>query len=66
VELLFELQERSFQIKGRPQKSLAGHRRIVGAIERHNPEAAKAAMQRHIEDIEEILQKRLQEKSTAL
>jgi GntR family transcriptional regulator, transcriptional repressor for pyruvate dehydrogenase complex len=63
--LLFELQERSFQIKGRPQKSLAGHRRIVGAIERHNPGAAKAAMQRHIEDIEEILLKRLQEKSTA-
>ena len=55
MELLFELQESSFQIKGRAQKSLAGHRRIVAAIERHNPAAAKVAMQRHIQDIEEIL-----------
>ena len=63
MELLFELQERSFQTKGRPQKSLAGHRRIVAAIERRNPGAAKTAMQRHIEQIEEILLKRLAERS---
>ena len=55
MELLFELQESSFQVKGRSQKSLAGHRRIVAAIERRNPAAAKIAMQRHIQDIEEIL-----------
>jgi GntR family transcriptional regulator, transcriptional repressor for pyruvate dehydrogenase complex len=64
MELLFELQERSFQMKGRPQKSLAGHRRIVHAIERHKPDAAKAAMGRHIHDIEEILLRKFQQKST--
>jgi GntR family transcriptional repressor for pyruvate dehydrogenase complex len=63
MELLFELQERSFQIKGRSQKSLTGHRRIVAAIERHNPAAAKAAMQRHIEDIEQILLRKPVERS---
>jgi DNA-binding GntR family transcriptional regulator len=42
-------------VEGRPQKSLAGHRRILAAIKRHDGEAAKAAMRRHIEDVEEIV-----------
>jgi DNA-binding FadR family transcriptional regulator len=43
------------QLQGRPQRSLAGHRRILAAIKRHDAEAAKDAMRRHIEDVEEIV-----------
>jgi GntR family transcriptional repressor for pyruvate dehydrogenase complex len=58
MELLRETRERSLQVSGRPQKSLAGHRRILAAIKRHDAEAAKAAMRRHIEDVEEIVLER--------
>jgi GntR family transcriptional regulator, transcriptional repressor for pyruvate dehydrogenase complex len=55
MDLLRETRERSLQVEGRAQKSLAGHRRILSAIKRHDAEAAKAAMRRHIEDVEEIV-----------
>jgi GntR family transcriptional regulator, transcriptional repressor for pyruvate dehydrogenase complex len=55
MDLLRDTRERSLQLEGRPQKSLAGHRRILAAIKRRDPEAAKAAMRRHIEDVEEIV-----------
>ena len=55
MDLLRESRERSLQLKGRPQKSLAGHRRILAAIKRHDAEAAIDAMRRHIEDVEEIV-----------
>ncbi len=55
MDLLRETRERSLQVKGRPQKSLAGHRRILAANKRHDAEGAKAAMRRHIEDVEEIV-----------
>jgi GntR family transcriptional regulator, transcriptional repressor for pyruvate dehydrogenase complex len=55
MDLLRDTRERSLQLDGRPQKSLAGHRRIVAAIKRHDGEAAKSAMRRHIEDVEEII-----------
>jgi GntR family transcriptional regulator, transcriptional repressor for pyruvate dehydrogenase complex len=55
MDLLRETRERSLQAEGRPEKSLAGHRRILAAIKRHDTEAAKAAMRRHIEDVEEIV-----------
>jgi GntR family transcriptional regulator, transcriptional repressor for pyruvate dehydrogenase complex len=55
MDLLRDTRERSLQIEGRPQKSLAGHARILEAIKRHDTEAAKAAMRRHIEDVEEIV-----------
>ena len=55
MDLLRDTRERSLQVQGRPQKSLAGHRRILAAIKRHDAEAAKAAMRRHIEDVEEIV-----------
>ena len=57
MDLLRESRERSLQMEGRPQKSLAGHRRILAAISRHNIEAAHAAMRRHIEDVEKIVLK---------
>ena len=55
MELLRDTRERSLQLEGRPQKSLVGHRRILAAIKRHDAEAAKTAMERHIKDIEEIV-----------
>jgi GntR family transcriptional regulator, transcriptional repressor for pyruvate dehydrogenase complex len=55
MDLLRDTRERSLQSQGRPQKSLAGHRRILAAIKRRDGEGAKAAMRRHIEDVEEIV-----------
>jgi GntR family transcriptional regulator, transcriptional repressor for pyruvate dehydrogenase complex len=55
MDLLRETRERSLQMKGRPQKSLMGHRRILAAIKRHDTEGAKVAMRRHIEDVEKIV-----------
>jgi GntR family transcriptional repressor for pyruvate dehydrogenase complex len=55
MDLLRDTRERSLQVQGRPQKSFAGHRRILAAIKRHDAESAMAAMRRHIEDVEEIV-----------
>jgi GntR family transcriptional repressor for pyruvate dehydrogenase complex len=55
MDLLRETRERSLQVEGRPKKSLLGHRRILTAIKHKDGEAAKAAMRRHIEDVEEIV-----------
>ena len=55
MDLLRDTRARSLQVAGRSQKSLAGHRRILAAIKRHDAEAAKAAMRRHIEDVEEMV-----------
>ena len=55
MDLLRESRERSLQVEGRAQKSLAGHRRILAAIKRRDAEAAKDAMRHHIEDVEEIV-----------
>jgi GntR family transcriptional repressor for pyruvate dehydrogenase complex len=55
MDLLRDTRARSLQVEGRPQKSLSGHRRILAAIKRHDAEAARAAMRRHLEDVEEIV-----------
>jgi GntR family transcriptional regulator, transcriptional repressor for pyruvate dehydrogenase complex len=55
MDLLRDTRARSLQVEMRPQKSLAGHRRILAAIKRHDAEAAKSAMRRHLEDVEEIV-----------
>jgi GntR family transcriptional repressor for pyruvate dehydrogenase complex len=55
MDLLRDTRERSLQLEGRSQKSIAGHRRILAAIKRRDAEAANAAMRRHIEDVEEIV-----------
>lgn len=57
IDLLRDTRQRALQVPGRPQKSLAGHRRILTAIKRRDGEAANSAMRRHIEDIEEIVTK---------
>ncbi|HTQ87314.1 MAG TPA: FadR/GntR family transcriptional regulator [Candidatus Solibacter sp.] len=57
MDILKESRERSLQVGGRPEKSLAGHRRIFNAIKRHDAEGAEAAMRQHLVEIEAILLK---------
>lgn len=59
MDLLRKSRERSLQVEGRLQKSLAGHRRIFGAIKRRDAAAAEAAMRQHLKEIEEIILKKL-------
>jgi len=53
VEILKPIRERSLQTPGRAHKSLASHREILVAIQRHDPELARQAMQQHILAVEE-------------
>jgi GntR family transcriptional regulator, transcriptional repressor for pyruvate dehydrogenase complex len=53
VDLLRQSRERSLQQRDRPAYSLAGHRRILAALRRRDPEAARTEMLRHLVDIEE-------------
>ena len=53
VDLLRQSRERSLQQHDRPAYSLAGHRRILAALHRRDPEGARAEMLRHLRDIEE-------------
>ena len=55
MDLLRESRARSLQRAGRPQKSVAGHRRILTAIKRHDAAAAETAMRQHLQDIEQIV-----------
>jgi GntR family transcriptional repressor for pyruvate dehydrogenase complex len=55
MDLLREGRERSLQVRGRPQKSLRGHRQILDAIRRRDGDAAARAMLAHLEQIEEML-----------
>lgn len=53
VEILKPIREKSLQTPGRAHKSLASHREILVAIERHDPELARQAMLRHIQAVEQ-------------
>jgi GntR family transcriptional regulator, transcriptional repressor for pyruvate dehydrogenase complex len=53
VEILKPIREKSLQTPSRAHKSLASHREILVAIERHDPELARQAMQRHIQAVEQ-------------
>jgi GntR family transcriptional repressor for pyruvate dehydrogenase complex len=59
MDLLRETRERSLQVEGRLQKSFAGHQRILAALKRRDAAAAEAAMRRHVEDVEQIVLKKL-------
>ena len=54
MDLLHDTRERSLQGNRRQEKSLAGHRRILLALKRHDTAAAEAAMRRHLQEIENI------------
>jgi GntR family transcriptional regulator, transcriptional repressor for pyruvate dehydrogenase complex len=53
VEILKPIRENSLQTPGRAHKSLASHREVLVAIERHDPELARQAMQQHIQAVEQ-------------
>ena len=55
MDLLRESRVRSLQGPGRAEISLEGHRRILDAIRRRDPEGAAERMRAHIEEIETIL-----------
>lgn len=55
MDLLRDSRQRSLQVEGRPQKSLAAHRRILAAIKRRDAGAAEAAMRHHIENVQQIV-----------
>ncbi len=57
MDVLRETRQRALQVPGRAQKSLAGHRRILDAMIRRDPEGADAAMRQHIKEIERIVLK---------
>jgi len=59
MRLLRETRVRSLQTHGRPQRSLAGHRRVLDAIKRRDPEAAERAVRQHVEEIESIVLKKM-------
>jgi GntR family transcriptional regulator, transcriptional repressor for pyruvate dehydrogenase complex len=59
MDLLRETRERLLQGQGRPQRSLAGHRRILAALKRGDAAAAEAAMRRHLQEIENIILRKL-------
>ena len=59
MDLLRTSRERSLQVEGRRQRSLAGHRRILKAIRQRDSTAAESAMRRHLKEIEEIVLKKL-------
>jgi hypothetical protein len=53
MDILKPIREQSLQTPGRAHKSLAFHRELLIAIERHDPALARRAMQRHIEAVEQ-------------
>jgi GntR family transcriptional repressor for pyruvate dehydrogenase complex len=55
MDMLRETRRQSLQTSGRPQKSLAGHRRILAALKRHDAEGSESAMLRHLKEIENIV-----------
>jgi len=55
MDLLRESRERSLQVKGRLQKSLAGHHQILAAIHARDQAAAEAAMRQHLQEIEDVI-----------
>ncbi len=59
MRLLRETRARSLQTRGRPQRSLEGHERVLDAIKRRDPDAAERAVRRHVEEIEAIVLKKL-------
>jgi GntR family transcriptional repressor for pyruvate dehydrogenase complex len=52
VDILSQSRKQSLQTPGRARRSLASHREILDAIEKHEPERARVAMQQHIAEVE--------------
>lgn len=55
MDLLSETRDRYLQVEGRPKKSIARHRKILGAIKARDRRRAQTLMEEHLEDIENSL-----------
>jgi GntR family transcriptional repressor for pyruvate dehydrogenase complex len=53
VGLLREQRLRIFRVGGGPERGQLHHKQILEAIERHDPQAARAAMQAHLSQVRE-------------
>jgi GntR family transcriptional regulator, transcriptional repressor for pyruvate dehydrogenase complex len=53
VGLLREQRMRIFNVEGGPQRGQIHHKRILEAVERHDPEMARTAMRSHLEQVRE-------------
>jgi GntR family transcriptional regulator, transcriptional repressor for pyruvate dehydrogenase complex len=58
VDLMGKTREKYLQTEERKQKSLHGHRNVFEAIKNGNGPAARQAMRRHLEDVEDVLFKK--------
>jgi DNA-binding FadR family transcriptional regulator len=58
VDLLGKTREKYLQTEERMEKSLQGHQAILTAIKNGNGRAARQAMRRHLEDVENTLFKK--------
>ena len=54
-ELLRESREQSLRTRPAMARSLAGHRRIIDAVRKHDPKAAQQAMLRHVLEVESTI-----------
>jgi GntR family transcriptional regulator, transcriptional repressor for pyruvate dehydrogenase complex len=59
MDLLRESRARSLQVPGRKNKSYAGHRRVLRAIQRRDGAAAESAVRKHLQEIEQIVMRQL-------
>jgi GntR family transcriptional regulator, transcriptional repressor for pyruvate dehydrogenase complex len=55
MEMLSRSREESLQTSERRKASLEAHRKIIAAIERHQPSQARSDMLRHIEQVEQAV-----------
>lgn len=55
MEVLYASRERNLQTADRAQASLRGHRKVLAAITRRDPEGAYKAMLEHLEDVEHVI-----------
>ncbi len=53
VGVLWEQRMRIFGVQGGPQRGQYHHKRILDAIKRHDPEAARQAMRAHLQQVRE-------------
>jgi GntR family transcriptional repressor for pyruvate dehydrogenase complex len=54
-ELIRGSREESLREHATMERSIAGHRRIIDAIAKHDPTAARQAMLRHVLDVEAMI-----------
>lgn len=63
VGLLREQRLRIFQVPGGPQRGQVHHKRILEAVERHDPEAAREAMRLHLSQVRDDSQSQAAKRS---